>query len=124
MEISSELAEVAEGKWYDMPGSDARFKVKDLSPDRLKVFRRQCARPRSIEHPDGIDGDLLAQLLLKECMVEWDGMEMDGQPYPRTEENRQYLFDKWPKFYRFWLQLYTSIVTDGQAQQESELGNL
>ncbi len=126
MDIGKILNGGPEGKWYSVPEADkVRVKIKNVKPSRRREIVKQCTRKRVIkgQYVTELNDDRLADILLKECVVEWEGIEHEGEPFPCNDDNKRILDENWPQFNSLWNVVIGELNSMDTAFEENELGN-
>jgi len=122
MDISS-LLNGDPGRWYRVPGSNAEVKIRQVKPQRSREIVRATTRQilkrgRLVEKSDQ---ERANDLFLQEAVMDWRGIERDGEPLPITPENRRLLDNNWPEFASLWNQI---VVRDEELVDEIEEAEL
>jgi len=79
------------GVWFDL--GDCRFLLKrfgganrDLSKVMAKVFKPVAHLVEKDLLPDEVDSKLTAKAFVEACLVDWEGVEIDGEEVPFSKE--------------------------------------
>ena len=102
-----------------VPFLDGKVLIRYLSREELLTLNKQATRtawdkghqPQK-EH-DPVRADIL---LARKAVKGWEGFIMNGQDYPYTPENCDFLMTKWVDFARF----VNEACTDLQALMDAE----
>lgn len=107
------------GTWYDIPGTKGekrpRLLIKDLKPVKRRELVKRCTtRKRSRGGIDErVDFEKLSELILEQCVIDWENIEKDGEKLEVNQVNKVLLNDNWTEFEA----LVTAVVGDDQALQ-------
>lgn len=126
MDLDKALKSAEEGEWKEMETEDdpqPQFKIKTLKPYRISEIRRKCMKKKSLQYPDGLDDEMLNKLILRECLVDWKELTKDGEEYPYSETHADFINDNWMAFRQWWGQMFKSMLQNGQAEEDEDLGN-
>lgn len=127
MDIGTLLNGGPEGVWHPIPGAEgARVKIRNVRPKRRRELVLACTKKymRRSQVVAEIDDLRLSDMLLQECVIEWEGIEHGGEPFPVTPENKRLLDDNWPEFSNLWNAVIGDVNAIDEQMAEAELGNL
>lgn len=125
MDIKEILSNGDDGKWYRIPDSNARLKIRSLTPKERRTVLRQCTSQRLIQNRwrEETDWERLNSLMLDLVVVDWDEIQESGQKLPVTTENKTKLDENWPSFANLWNAVVARSSNMEDAVAEAELGN-
>jgi hypothetical protein len=135
MELSEQkidLVKLEEGDWVEKipEGGNLRLKVRGAEN---KAWRRMqdklinaVPRNRRVNGIDPEDRDrITAQLLLNTCLLDWDGLHIDGVPVPYSKEKAKELLTdpQWIVFRNAVSWAANVVATQRHAEIEEDAGN-
>lgn len=126
MDIGFMLNGASLGEWHKIGTSGAEVKMRGLRPsEKRKIFQKAQMKPmeKDKDNERQMDLQLLNDLLLECCIVDWKNIEKDDKPFPCTLENKKILDDFWPEFNRLWNSVYNNIIKEQEVILEADLKN-
>ncbi|TLM66008.1 MAG: hypothetical protein FDZ69_07445 [Deltaproteobacteria bacterium] len=100
---------------------DVRLKLRYIPRDELQRLAKAATvvelDPKSRQKVETFDGLKSDVLLCQAAVVDYTGLEMDGQPFPCTPENIELLASKWTGFASF----VARVCIDLEEMQRSDL---
>lgn len=112
-----------EGVWIDM-GDTSRVRLARVGNPRYEDLRRRLRAPyaaggfRSI--PDDVQLQIYRRLLAETVIIDWEGFELDSEPFPFTAENALRLITDFVDFGNFVSQAAESMETFRRAHEDAE----
>ena len=89
---------------------------------RLRAPYKQAIREGSME--DEIADRILATAMAKTILLNWEGLELDGKPYPYSYENcRELLLNRAYRQFRNLIVSMAADVENYRAKEVTETGN-
>lgn len=95
-----ESARVME-KWMDYRDANVEFRVKLKRVRTLDSSKARQAYIRLDRTGETVDDPKFLKWLADTVIVDWEGLQQGGQPWPCTPENKLELMDLLPGFFRF-----------------------
>lgn len=125
MDVGKLLSEGPQGKWYGIPNSKARVQIRVPTPaERRKILDRATRKfRRRGQQEEVVNSELVNELLLKISIIDWEGIEQNGEPLPCSDENRVLLDDCWTEFSSLWNDVLGVATEVAQAEEEEETKN-
>ena len=126
MDISTFVDGEPVARWHTIPGTEVRVQIRIMKPRRRREMLRQCTRRRRRGGMavDEVDNDRLLRMMLEYCVVDWKGIERNGQALPVTPENKRLLDDNWSEFAMLWNGVIGEEVALGDELDEEAAENL
>lgn len=94
-----------DGTWYKIPNFEGgEVLIRMLNPkEKRELFEKSTIRRirggRTHEYQDlGVAN----REAVKIAVLDWRGLQKDGEDYPVTDENKVELSDRWDKFFDLW----------------------
>lgn len=103
-----------------IPFMDAEVLIRHVSMGELREIAKLATRTtwdRKHQKTEEMDAGESNRLLGRAAVHGWKGLTMNGQEYPYSPENCDFLMSKWLEFSRF----VNDVCTDLQALVEGEL---
>lgn len=101
--------------WHTIPGSNARLQLMHLLPEDLD----KIAARRDVNQKGRLHYKKYREAVMKEAIKGWEGIEMDGQPLPCSDENKLALDGCWGQFRGTWVQ-HSGFVAQGEDEEADE----
>jgi len=91
--------EATSGKWFDL-GDGARIRVAKAGNERhehvLKRLRKPYRNMRTV--PDGVVDEITRRAAAEALLLDWEGIEENGEPQACTLEKKLEYFERFPDF--------------------------
>jgi hypothetical protein len=100
-------------------GDDAEVLIQYVPREVLQQIRRKATRitwDRKHQKEEQFDPIKADELLGRNAVKDWKGLTMNGEPYPYSPENCDFLMRKWVEFARF----VNEVCVDLEALVEEE----
>ncbi|MCH7560402.1 MAG: hypothetical protein IIC67_03370 [Thaumarchaeota archaeon] len=113
MDIKQILNGADTGKWEEIDNSGVDALWRALKPKEYDLFRKQSERKTR----QGVvtDHEKLAKLCLDAMIMDWRGLDNNGQSYECTSEHKIELDENWMPFRLFWSSKLSDSV-DGNIE--------
>lgn len=105
------------GKWHKIPRTKVRVRIKPLK------YRQRLQLAAAYSNENGAGMEKLADIILRDCISEWEDIDADGAEFPCTYENKCILFDNWPAFAEVCTNIVLEEITAAQKKEETEEKN-
>ena len=102
-----------------IPFQDAEVLIRYVDIEELRRLNKQATKTawdRRHQKTEELDALEANRLLGRASVRGWKNITMDGEEYPYTPENCDFLMQKWFEFSRF----VNEVCTDFQAMMEAE----
>lgn len=104
-----------------------KVKIKHIPREELLALRKKAVQTgfdrrthQKTEEYDAVAGGVT---LGQAAIQDWDGLQVNGKPFPCTPENIGILMRKWADFARFVDETCTDLVALMDAEKETERKN-
>lgn len=126
MDVGEILNGGPEPEWYKVPGSEAQIKIAKLNPGERRAIGRKAMRSRFVANHriEWQDNEQANILLLDASVVDWKGIEQNGEKLPCTLDNKVALDNCWEEFTVLWNTVAARIEAKEKINEEAERGNL
>lgn len=119
--LRTDTALEEEGVWRDI-GDGARLKIARLGNPAYKAEWEKRSKPykrqiRNDSLPTEKANELLYQCLARAVLLDWDGLDEDGQPVPYSRENAVRLLRE----IRDFRDLVVSLADDAEAYRREAI---
>lgn len=117
-----------EGTWVAL-GDGIKVKLRSPGSAHSKAIRKKLEAPHAAlsragrELPEDIAEDILIKQFSQSLIVDWKGVQDDGETIPATPENIERLLRKYPFFRDDIGAVITSRETFKTLTAEADLGN-
>lgn len=105
---------------------DSNVTMRHMGQSRYEALRKACScvkfNPKSHIKEESIDEEKFRKALVNETVLDWD-FEEDGQPFPCTQENREYLMEESTDFRLLVLDVPLSLEKMLAIEKENERKN-
>lgn len=118
-----------EGVWHEV-GKGVRVKVARLSNPKAVAMRDRLLKPyaklsRKGKLPDDVIEDVARKVMAEHVLVDWEGIELDGEPLPYSKENviKVLADESLADFYDFVAELANDADSYREELDEAAAGN-
>lgn len=132
-ELAVNVEAIEKGAWVgDIPGmGQLRLKVRGLGNSDYRTLQERltAAVPRHKRSAGRIDPKeierITAECLLQTVLLDWDGLERNGEPVPYSQDLARELLTnaKWQRFRDAVAWASGMVADDDAAQLEADAGN-
>jgi hypothetical protein len=131
MDLSKTFATNADaennGVWYDLDATSRVRVARDGNPRHQRVLREITAPYRVQIARNTIDPDVVARLnieaMARAVLLDWAGIEDEGQPVPYSQDAAKALLTKYPEFRKTIKSLSEDMALFAAAHEEAAAGN-
>jgi hypothetical protein len=109
-----------------VPFQDAEVLVRYVSLDGLRNIAKKATRitwDRRHRKVEELDPGESNRLLGREAVRGWKGITMEGEEYPYTPENCDFLMQRWAEFSRFVNDVCVDLQGLMDAEREEKVKN-
>ena len=125
MDIGKVLAR--EGEWHTIDGyENVEVLIRASTPKNMRDLVKRFSKKIRVKGTvtEDYDWDQINYALVQDTVMDWKGIEQDGQPLPVSQESKRMLFDSWPAFNALCNAVWDTAKTTEAAEREADLGNL
>lgn len=103
--IETDLALEVSGAWTQDLGSGLKLKVarfgnKNFNREITAAAKNRTDAFGNLELEDDVAGEVFAQILANTVLLDWEGLEEDGEPVPYSKETAARILLQYPEFMR------------------------
>lgn len=103
--IETDLALEVSGAWTQDLGSGLKLKVarfgnKNFNREITAAAKNRTDAFGNLELEDDVAGEVFAQILANTVLLDWEGLEEDGEPVPYSKEAAARILLQYPEFMR------------------------